>query len=147
MKILFLDFDGVLNSQKYLAAHGAEGLVIDPDRMKILQNIVKKTDAKIVLTTSWREYWPGTDTGKQMDALFQSYGLQIFDKTPMLGERREKEILAWLKAHPETENFAVLDDRLLGADFLKDHFVKTSNHFDGLEDTDGEAVIRILLRG
>lgn len=147
MKVIFLDFDGVLNSAKYLAACGEFGVVIDPARMVFLKRIVDATAAKIVLTTSWREYWSaGTEdpTGKKIREIFRSYDLQIFDKTPMLHTRREEEIRAWLTGHPEVENFVVLDDRLLGGDFLSGHFVKTSNHFDGLDAEDAEKAISIL---
>ena len=57
MKALFLDFDGVLNTEKYLALYGAEGVVIDPARLELLKEIIDATGAKIVLSTSWREHW------------------------------------------------------------------------------------------
>lgn len=147
MKVIFLDFDGVLNSAKYLAACSEFGVVIDPARMVFLKRIVDATGAKIVLSTSWREYWPATaenPTGKRINEIFSAYDLQIFDKTPMLHAKREREIKSWLDEHPEVENFVVLDDRLLGGDFLEGHFVKTSNHFDGLDAEDAEKAIAIL---
>jgi hypothetical protein len=78
-----------------------------------------------------------------MDLIFQVHGLQIFDKTPMLPEGREAEIKAWLDQNP-VENYVVLDDRLLGADYLNGHFVKTSNYFGGLDETDVRKAIAIL---
>ena len=38
----------------------------------------------------------------------------------------------------------VLDDRLLGADFLADHFVMTANHRDGLDQADVQKTITLL---
>lgn len=59
MKIIFLDIDGVLNSDeyfdkiKYLKIEGIES-EIDRKKVKLLQEAVKQTGAKVVLTSSWR---------------------------------------------------------------------------------------------
>lgn len=149
MKVIFLDFDGVLNSAKYLLGHGDCGVAIDPARMALLKQIVDATDAKIVLSTSWREHWSKDlihcdSTGMLINRIFSKYGLHIFDKTPELHERRETEIKSWLDTHPEVENFVVLDDSLLSAGYLNGHFIKTSNYFDGLDETDVQKAIDIL---
>ena len=47
MKILFLDFDGVITTLK-------TRWKIDMDKIKIINDICDKTDAKIVVTSSWR---------------------------------------------------------------------------------------------
>lgn len=52
-KIIFLDIDGVLASEKYLCSH--MGCRIDPDAVKLLNRL----DAKIVISSSW-----GYDNGK-----------------------------------------------------------------------------------
>ena len=149
LKILFLDFDGVLNSEQYLHRCGEYGVVFDPACMVQLQRIVQTTDARIVLTSSWREHWEsdescGDNTGVQINTLFHQYGLSVWDKTPKLRDRREKEIEAWLTAHPDVENFAVVDDRFLSANLLEEHFVKTSNYQSGLNQELADAVIAIL---
>jgi hypothetical protein len=51
---------------------------------------------------------------------------------------------SWLDTHPEVENFIVLDDSLLSAGYLNGHFIKTSNYFDGLDETDVQKAIDIL---
>ena len=149
MKVIFLDFDGVLNSKKYVIGCGEYGVIIDPTRMILLKQIVDETGANIVLSTSWREHWEKNssecnDTGKQINAIFDECGLKIFDKTPKLHLRRELEIQDWLNKHPEIEKFVVLDDMFLGAEFLEGHFVKTSNYFNGLDETDVKKAIEIL---
>lgn len=149
MKVIFLDFDGVLNSEKYVLGCKEYGIVIDPSRMVLLKQIIDATDAKIVLSTSWREHWGTTPaecdgTGMLINDIFCKYGLQIFDKTPMLYLSRETEIKAWLDEHDEAENFVVLDDMFLSADFLDGHFIKTSYYFDGLDETDVEKAVEIL---
>lgn len=151
MKIIFLDFDGVLNSAKYLLRREGYGVVIDPARMCLLKQIIVATGAKIVLSTSWREHWKKDlaecdSTGVLINDIFSKCGLQIWDKTPELRTKRETEIKSWLDKHPEVKNFVVLDDRLLSADNLNGHFIKTSNYFDGLDEEDVPKAIDILNR-
>lgn len=151
MKVVFLDFDGVLNSAKYLLGHEGYGVVIDPARMCLLKQIIDATEAKIVLSTSWREHWEKDlatcdSTGARITDIFSKHGLQIWDKTPQLRTKRETEIKSWLDKHPEVKNFVVLDDSLLSADYLNGHFIKTSNYFDGLDETDVQKAMDILNR-
>ena len=146
LKVIFLDFDGVLNSAKYLLGCG---MAIDPTRMVLLRRIVGATGAKIILSTSWREHWAKTlsecdSIGVLINDIFSKYGLQILDKTPELHARRETEIKSWLDKHPEVKSFVVLDDRLLSAEYLNGHFIKTSNYFDGLDESDVQKAIEIL---
>lgn len=148
MKVIFLDFDGVLNSEEYIKQHNC-GLSIDPSKMILLKQIVDATAAKIVLTTSWREHWSDDLTkcdsaGALINRIFSTYSLQIFDKTPELHTRRELEIKCWLDKRPEVKGFVVLDDRLLNAEYLNGHFIKTSNYFGGLDETDVSKAIDIL---
>ena len=149
MRVIFLDFDGVLNSERYLAASGEDGVVIDPARMFLLKQIVNATGAEIVLSTSWREHWSVkaeecSSTGRRIHQIFNTFGIRILDKTPKLHTGREVEIRSWLDTHPQVRSFVVLDDRLLCAQRLKGHFVKTSNHYDGLDETDVQKAIGIL---
>ena len=144
LKVIFLDFDGVLNSESC-----NNGVTLLPSKLELLRQLVEATDAQIVLSTSWREHWSKDhrqcdSTGATIDLIFCAHGLQIFDKTPALPEGREAEIKAWLEQHPEIENFVVLDDRLLGADFLTGYFVKDSAYFGGLDEADVERAIEIL---
>lgn len=56
-RILFLDIDGVLNSNFWNDSHQRDisnGTLIDEDKIKILAQLVKKTDAKIILHSGWR---------------------------------------------------------------------------------------------
>lgn len=146
MKVIFLDFDGVLNAQADFCRHG---VCILPSKIRLLKQIADASDAQIVLSTSWREHW-FQDTaqcdhiGQQINDIFKEHGLQIVDKIPQHPQKREDQIKSWLDAHPETEQFVVLDDALLSGDFLHGHFVKTSAYFGGLDETDVQKAIGIL---
>ena len=148
MKVIFLDFDGVLNSPQYLRSC-CEGLAIDPAKMALFKELVDTTGARIVLTTSWREHWSDhtaecSDIGTKINSIFEANGMQIFSKTPELGGRREWEIKSWLAEHPEVISYVVLDDMLLSDDALNDHYVKISSYFGGLDETDVQNAIKIL---
>ena len=51
-KIIFLDIDGVLNSESYFKNKIAG--VIDPECVRRLNRIIKETDADIVISSSWK---------------------------------------------------------------------------------------------
>lgn len=64
MNIIFLDVDGVLNSPTYLKyyceltntkGYSCQNYPFDPNCLKRLEVMVKKTDSKIVITSNWRK--------------------------------------------------------------------------------------------
>ena len=147
MKVLFLDFDGVLNSQDYRDRYGSMGAGIDKSKMPLLKKLVDTTDAKIVLITSLREYWDKNPDkcdyfGKVINETFAEYGLEIYDKTPVSDSgKREDEILDWIVNNPGIKNYVAIDDGALFAKFLVGHFVQPK---DGLEEEHVEKAIEIL---
>ena len=54
MNVIFLDIDGVLNYSESESRNGLY-LGIDSKRIKNLAKIVAATDAKIVLTSTWKD--------------------------------------------------------------------------------------------
>ena len=147
MKVLFLDFDGVLNTQDYRDNYGSTGAGIDKSKMPLLKKLVDTTDAKIVLITSLREYWDKNPEkcdyfGKIIDDTFAEYGLEIYDKTPVSDSgKREDEILDWIVNNPSIKNYVAVDDGALFAKFLVGHFVQPK---DGLEEEHVEKAVEIL---
>lgn len=154
MKILYLDIDGVLNSQAYdLNRDRNEQTNIDETRLPLVKEIVDKTGAKIVLTSTWRSHWNKEETacdddGRYINRLFAKYGLAIYDKTPELGRPflRKDEIKAWLSEHTnEVERFAILDDYKFGWGELTDHCVFTNpTRGLGLEEEHVARAIELL---
>jgi hypothetical protein len=111
IKVLFLDCDGVINSEECMT----RGLFktdfpVDPYMAFLVGKIQLDTDCKVVLSSSWRHHEPSVEKlNKQL--------VPIFDKTPslpLLGGaemcERGKEIKAWLDEHPEVKKYAILDD-------------------------------------
>lgn len=127
---------------------------IDETRLPLVREIVDATGAKIVLSSSWRKTWVQDNLGvlstNYINSTFAKCGLEIFDKTPDLGVRcdREDEILKWLNdTHDEIESFVVIDDEIFGWEELRDNFVATNPNFGlGLEEEHVQKAIEILNR-
>ena len=50
-KIIFLDVDGVLNYRDYINDATND---IDPSKVQMIADLCNKTNAKVVITSSWR---------------------------------------------------------------------------------------------
>lgn len=119
IKIIFLDVDGVLNSQ--IMYENREDIIsgkgkISKKCLDILNHIIEKTNAKIVLSSTWR-------SDEDIKEYFYSIGLkgEIIGKTPHMnfkGAVRGIEILEWLKDNREIikcnyhefNSYVILDD-------------------------------------
>lgn len=148
MNVIFLDIDGVLNSQETEErCNGAIG--IDSDKVARLAKIVTSNNAILLLTSSWRLHWWKKDKdddeqhplGEYLDKKLAEHGLKIHDTVPYVGFDRGKAILNWLNNTDIVVNkFIILDDELFdyGAEDVRllGHVVKTSfyNKGGGLQD-------------
>lgn len=156
MKVLFLDVDGVLNSETSHSIqdnnqHWTWNEVAEM-HLELLKRIVEETGAKIVLSSTWRLYHPLHTGHKNItDGLVKvlvdklnMFNLSILDVTPEIqNAMRGIEIASWLEFHPEVENYVILDD---DTDFLeeqREHFVNTTFK-NGLTKELAEKAIKIL---
>ena len=148
MKIIFLDIDGVLNSYEYDKTMTVNDSFIDATRLKLLAEIVKKTNAVIVLTSTFKEHWEREFLdcdymGREIVKMFASENLEIYDKTPML-MFRPLEIKEWMLGK-DVESYVIIDDVEYGWGDMSERFVKTNPIMGrGLEKIHVEAAIRIL---
>ena len=150
MKIVFLDIDGVLNSNAYDRMRGLYDGPIDESRLPLLKRLLEKGQAQAVLTSSWRRHWDPegieTDyTGKMLEEQFYKFDIELYDKTPELGARAE-EITAWLRgAEEEIESFVILDDIFFGWGTLAPRLVRTDARIGrGLEEHHITEALEIL---
>ena len=144
--------DGVLN-----CATTERRLVSDPvfpfvDTRKVLRlrEILEKTGAQLVLSSSWREgaFAHASVSDKQafleLRAEFKRLRCPLWiDCTPIMPGNREEEIKKWLERHPEVTHFAILDDVFEELISLKDHLVLT-NWQTGLDKVVANKVIELL---
>lgn len=103
MKVIFLDIDGVLNCHKTPNPRNFP-YVIDNDLLLLFRQLLERTGALVVLSSTWRYDPAGIFSAKH-------YGVPFIDITPdMPKEPRCKEILEWVRKHPEVNRYAVIDD-------------------------------------
>lgn len=155
MKVIFLDVDGVLNSEHSHSIDNNENWMeneVSDIHIQWLKKIVDETGAKIVLSSSWRHYHPkatGSNTitdplFKVLDRKLREAGLEIIDITPDLrGKMRGLEVQEWLNAHLDVTKYVILDD---DADFTveqKPFFVNTTFKY-GLTEILAIKAINIL---
>ena len=139
-KVIFLDIDGVLNSEHWNRTHEKdvnERALIDFNAVKLLSKLVKKSKAEIILHSGWR-FWfdnemnPLREEAALLKEMFRAEGISLFGKTPdhSTEEIRQTkkyslvkagEILEWLSKHREVEEWLVLDDLDLHNDVVKQH--------------------------
>ena len=117
MKVIFLDVDGNLNNE-YSRSRCQGYIGIDDDKVALLKQIVDATDAKLVLSSTWRlgynkEGHRLEKMGEYLKKKLAKQGLSIYDVTPdfgRMGYPRGEEILDWLVKHPDVDRYVILDD-------------------------------------
>ena len=103
MRVIFIDIDGVLNCADEEAT--ARSLVRPRrDLMALLDELVDRTGAQMVLASTWRCDPKAVEVARQC-------GLKFIDKLDDHGSgERGAFIRKWLSKHPEVERYAVVDD-------------------------------------
>lgn len=142
MKIVFLDFDGVLNSLSFCRAFPQRGLIgLDEVAVQRVRKICFRTGAKIVVSSSWRIIHALEDLQYRLGAL----GLPmdwVIGVTPKHLKSRGHEIQTWLDEHPEVTNFVILDDDSDMA-HLMDRLIQTTFE-DGLLEKHVKLAVEML---
>ena len=148
-RIIFLDFDGVIDGMwsKYN---------LDPKKIALVEEIIKATDAKIVVSSSWSVgcrnaeefierdfsgYFKSKTTEISRESLFIE---SIIDVTDHMGSSRGDEIQRWLDAHEdEVESYVILDD---DSDMNEDQFFNfiSVDGWYGISDRIVSLAIQIL---
>lgn len=105
-RVIFLDYDGVLNDPKYLTnLKSCEPKdQLDIQRIAILKRICDSTGAKVVLTSDWRHDKPTLQYLKHC-------GIPVIGCTPHCeGSNRDLEIFQWQQDKKYIGDFIILDD-------------------------------------
>jgi len=145
MKVIFLDFNGVLDTYENMDQ-------INEDNLRRLKRIVDETQSKVVISSSLKNsYYYTGHFSEHLQSIIQeieNMGIEIIGITPYVG-RREDEIKLYLKQHPEVDAFCILDDDY-EMEELKENLVKLPPQMQigqvGLEDIHVDAAIKILSR-
>lgn len=148
MRIIFLDIDGVLNSEMYyknVERNIKDWTRFDPKVVVFIKNLAEEFSAKIVITSTWR-----FGAVKQLKSELKKSGLIKFLhkdwKTPQLyPPHRGNEIQSWLTEHTDIVEYVILDDDDYILEEQKSRFVKT-DLMNGMKDEHYNRV-RIILIG
>jgi hypothetical protein len=155
VKIIFLDFDGVLNSFAFLDAHVSLRDRLDPAAVARLNVLVERSRAKVVVSSTWRL----KRSLEELRARLAEVGFvgEVIGCTPVLPAAvafahgsfpaRCQEIQAWIDAQPEPpESFVILDDAefdygSIGA--IESRIIRTE-FASGLQDEHVELAVEAL---
>ncbi len=158
MKIVFLDFDGVINSRKWFnSLHDKskeDALILvetdeifDPSAVELINQLIEKTEAKVVVSSSWRI----NHTLEELNKILKEFGarFEAIDVTLRLYEERGIEIQTYLdylsSKNENVESFVIIDDDSDMAHFRNTkHFIKTTFQ-DGFTEWHLEEALKVLL--
>lgn len=170
-KVIFLDFDGVLNAfyyPKQLADHGQVwrdrfGVLFAPECIVQLGRIIKATNAQIIISSSWKIPFEGEADKVVLNRLKEmwktrQYPSRIGGAIPNLtfqeilemhcdGDfvcHKGFEIEQWLRQHPECTSYVIIDDEEIALPKHASHFIRTDRMI-GLQKENADQAIEILL--
>lgn len=142
MKVIFLDIDGVLVNRHFWFKLQAQNKkprdeehthLFDPVCISNLNELVEKTGAKIVISSTWR--YLGIDRlreiFKRRNMLGDIIGLTTIERFEDVssiysGESRGRQIQEYLDTHPEIENYVIIDDDSDMLESQMNNFVHTT---------------------
>lgn len=150
MKVIFLDVDGVLNSRDWLENNRVRTEnSVNPEKVKLLAEIVQNTHAEVVLSSTWR-YIPEHPMFIYLTDMLRKNGIKIHSFIPKLDGDRPKEIKEWIEKQSEKVQFVSIEDDFSEEDYRKygieDFLVKTSYYgkHGGLQRNHVEKAIQLL---
>lgn len=129
MKVVFLDYDGVLNSDPYLDSirevywaavskgggirDDADRLMLDPERIELLNGLLERSGAMVVFSTSWRNLYSDEELIDFLVSRGFKHPERIVGRTPTtrpVNRHRGELIQMWLNDHPEVKTYVAIDD-------------------------------------
>lgn len=133
--VVFLDVDGVLNTEK-TCVHTPSGFIgVDESRIEILSKAMKEIGTNgVVLTATWKEMQEDEEDYAYLMEKLERFGIGALGKTKEKNfTQREEGILEYLQLHPEIEEFVILDDQQFG-------FRNSVKLWEGFIDTQGRGI-------
>ncbi len=160
--LLFLDVDGVLNSDAWFARLGphASGALcrLDPQAVARLNRVTDRPGVDVVVSSSWRLQHPWQDLQEMLEVV--GFRGRIVGCTPSCepedfdldedafwASERGLEIALWIERHLPAagcdRGVAIVDDEG-DMGFLRHRLVQTSAKTGGLQDAHVERLLRLL---
>lgn len=165
MKLIFLDIDGVLNSNNYAEKRMKQGIKyeidpVDPDALHRLLEVISQTSAKIIISSSWRGL-SYKDTVAEFRKKPQICPLipYIIGVTPRMNVDRRGMEINYVVCHwkwciekglidekykdEKIDKYIIIDDDTDMLLFHKTLFINTS-WIEGFTDEDAARAVKIL---
>ncbi len=151
LKIIFLDFDGVMATAYYdlimVKNERAEtdefGVLFDPVCVDNLAKIIRATGAKIVVSSDWKYLMPYEELLRMWTV--RNLPDEMIDATPCCSKHRGDEIDKWIEECPDDVQYVIIDD--LSAEHFNEHqlvHLLVVNPFNGLTEEVATRAINIL---
>ena len=143
MKLIFLDFDGVISTfdNKW---H------ISDEKINHIKNIVDNTNAKLVITSSWKVGYDNVSDFinnhfnlKNTSDMMMWLKLNIYDITDNEGPSRGDEIKRYIDSHSNIETYIIIDDDSDMLDEQLNNFVQTDT-YEGITIREEKICINLL---
>jgi len=168
MNYIFLDVDGVLNNETYFRQHLDDDGILDEENIKLLADLVNKTNANVVLSSSWRTLFTekgnprrplfekSTRRGFELKRLLKKYGIKIIGRTEVAknkfgdyydaGERPDEIFNYIMHNLTAGDKFVIFDDEDFrgGMKRFANNFIITDWKY-GLQEKDIKKALKILL--
>lgn len=118
MRVVFLDFDGVVNTLRWRKVNGEwdsyfgypeDGGLNDESAVQWVSEFCEKYEYDVVVSSTWRK-----DGLENCEKYLREAGLRdsirVIGVTPVLSKERGYEIKSWLDEHPDVTGFLIFDD-------------------------------------
>ncbi len=145
MNVIFLDFDGVLNTIHYSSNEDVER------RISTLSDICHKYDAKVVICAASKDEIDEVTLETYNEWIkfvfdcFKKYNIECIGRTPNVRKRdnngfykeicKEDEVRLYLYRHPEVTHYCVIDDDdFSDLNKIRNHLVKTLYYSSNKEE-------------
>ena len=130
-RILFLDIDGVLNSEEYYknCNNSNENYSrFDPSSVSLIKSLIEEFSLKIVISSTWRygavdRLMHELKRNKLLNYLYHDWFTTVIHPA-----HRGTEIKLWLDLHPEVSDYVIIDDDDNILLEQNNNYVKTSLH-------------------
>lgn len=130
-RILFLDIDGVLNSEEYYknCNNSSENISrFDSSSVSLIKSLIEEFSLKIVISSTWRygavdRLMHELKRNKLMNYLYPDWFTPVIHPA-----HRGTEVKLWLDLHPEVSDYIIIDDDDNILEEQKINYVKTSLH-------------------
>ncbi|WP_275372587.1 HAD domain-containing protein [Clostridium tertium] len=154
MKLIFLDIDGVLNTERFCKIQVKQKLAdfytarfnFDPICMKNLKKLVDITNAYIIISSSWRI---NEDSEDYMHLIANMKLYKIYDRvissTPIInGGTRADEILSWLQGTEGISSYVIIDDEASAVNDSNSGRLALCSEYNGFTSDIMEKAVNIL---